>query len=369
VGQRIDATLATAKTNQTYLSLDLSSLPNNEMKLLYRVLVQNVGGTETIIEMDDRRSTSNRSLIQHAALGGLAVGDDHIQYLLHDRTSDVQGQVLYHNGTGWVSLAPGTDGYYLQTRGASANPRWSHDTQGDLIEATSSILTITGGTNAVMGSGTTIQVDQVTSLQTGYLSATDWQAFDAKYDGLPSQGGNAGKYLTTNGAVESWAAIVSSAVAGYVDISFGPATSATITHNFGARPIVQVVDSTGAVLMPLSITHTNTNVFVVTFSVATTGSIIASVGSPYISNVISKGVDYTLQSGDTVVMASTAIILTLPTAVGITGKTYTLKNVSAASNVTAKGTGAELIDTDNEFIIPPSAAICVVSDGAQWRVW
>lgn len=56
-------------------------------------------------------------------------------------------------------------------------------TQGNLTESTSSVLTITGGSNAVIGSGTTIQVKQATSLQSGFLSSTDWSTFNAKGNG------------------------------------------------------------------------------------------------------------------------------------------------------------------------------------------
>jgi hypothetical protein len=35
-----------------------------------------------------------------------------------------QGDILYFDGTDWVDLAPGTDGYFLQTNGAGANPSW-----------------------------------------------------------------------------------------------------------------------------------------------------------------------------------------------------------------------------------------------------
>jgi hypothetical protein len=52
----------------------------------------------------------------------------------------------------------------------------------DLTEATSSVLTITGGTDAVLGTGTTIQVKQAGSSQSGFLSSTDWTTFNSKQD-------------------------------------------------------------------------------------------------------------------------------------------------------------------------------------------
>lgn len=39
--------------------------------------------------------------------------------------SPAQGDVLYYNGSGWVLLAPGTSGYFLETQGAGANPQWA----------------------------------------------------------------------------------------------------------------------------------------------------------------------------------------------------------------------------------------------------
>lgn len=51
--------------------------------------------------------------------------------------------------------------------------------QGNLTESTSSVLTITGGTQAVIGSGTTIEVKQAGAAQSGYLSSTDWNTFNS----------------------------------------------------------------------------------------------------------------------------------------------------------------------------------------------
>lgn len=56
-------------------------------------------------------------------------------------------------------------------------------TKGNLTEATSSVLTIIGGSNAVIGSGTTIQVKAATTSQSGYLSSTDWTTFNNKIGG------------------------------------------------------------------------------------------------------------------------------------------------------------------------------------------
>ena len=44
-------------------------------------------------------------------------------------------------------------------------------------------MTITGGSSAVIGSGTTIQVKLATTSQSGYLSSTDWTTFNSKIGG------------------------------------------------------------------------------------------------------------------------------------------------------------------------------------------
>jgi len=51
---------------------------------------------------------------------------------------------------------------------------------GNLTEATSSVLTITGGSAAVLTSGLTIQVKQASGSQAGYLSSADWTTFNNK---------------------------------------------------------------------------------------------------------------------------------------------------------------------------------------------
>jgi len=39
--------------------------------------------------------------------------------------SDAQGDIMYYDGTNWVRLAAGTNGHFLKTQGAAANPTWA----------------------------------------------------------------------------------------------------------------------------------------------------------------------------------------------------------------------------------------------------
>ena len=62
-----------------------------------------------------------------------------------------------------------------------------------------------------------------------------------------------------------------------VEQAFSSQSSVVVTHNFGSKPLVQVVsnDASPVVLIPNEITHNSVNQFTVLFSSATSGSIIA----------------------------------------------------------------------------------------------
>ena len=57
-------------------------------------------------------------------------------------------------------------------------------TTNNLTESTSAVLTITGGTNSVVGTGTTIAVKQSSTSVSGYLTSTDWNTFNNKQAAL-----------------------------------------------------------------------------------------------------------------------------------------------------------------------------------------
>ena len=70
-----------------------------------------------------------------------------------------------------------------------------------LTEATSSVLTITGGTNAVLNA-TSIEVKQATTIQSGYVSSTDWNIFNNKISIDATQ------ILNATGSITSWNSFV-----------------------------------------------------------------------------------------------------------------------------------------------------------------
>lgn len=86
---------------------------------------------------------------------------------------------------------------------------------------------------------------------------------------------------------------------------------------------------------------------------------------------------YTAAATDCLILADThtagaAITVTLPTAVGIKGYIYTIKNTGATAPfmVTIATTSSQTIDTSSTYIIPPfyGAFVTVISDGSNWQV-
>lgn len=79
-GQRVDATLANARLNQSPSNLSLGTLPSPELKLLYQVIIKRVGTNETVESVIDFREnqalvSTNFTATSHLSLSELNGGD------------------------------------------------------------------------------------------------------------------------------------------------------------------------------------------------------------------------------------------------------------------------------------------------------
>lgn len=81
---------------------------------------------------------------------------------------------------------------------------------------------------------------------------------------------------------------------------------------------------------------------------------------------------YTILSTDDTIIgdaSSSPFTATLPTAVGIAGKRYTIKRISASNNVTLAGDGSETIDgAASKALATQYAFLTVQSDGTSWHI-
>ena len=111
-----------------------------------------------------------------------------------------QGDVLYHNGTAWVALTAGTNGYYLKTQGVGANPTW------DSPSGTVSFIDLsdTDPTDYTGDGGSLVRVNSTP-------------------DGLEFLGGAQGEVLYHNGTA-------------WVALAVGSANSILTTHSTGQNP-------------------------------------------------------------------------------------------------------------------------------------
>lgn len=120
---------------------------------------------------------------------GNLTGDNNANISITGGTNSVLGAGTSISQT---AASGSSNGYLTSANWTTFNSKQSALTFGNLTELTSSVLTITGGTGAVIGSGTTIQVTQSGVATSGYLSSTDWNTFNNKQP--------AGTYVTSVGA-------------------------------------------------------------------------------------------------------------------------------------------------------------------------
>jgi len=97
------------------------------------------------------------------------------------------------------------------------------------------------------------------------------------------------------------------------------------------------------------------------------------VAGPIATAIASKSTTYTVTATDSIVTASAsggAFTVTLPTAVGITGRQYTIKKTDNSANaVTVGTTSAQTIDgSTTSSLSSQYQYVTVVSDGANWSI-
>jgi hypothetical protein len=84
---------------------------------------------------------------------GPAIPNTLSNFLDHVLGTTTRGALLYRGGTGWLALAPGTAGYFLQTAGAGADPTWHVGTAGTVTSISAGPGITTGG-SAITSTGT-----------------------------------------------------------------------------------------------------------------------------------------------------------------------------------------------------------------------
>lgn len=104
-----------------------------------------------------------------------------------------------------------------------------------------------------------------------------------------------------------------------------------------------------------------------TLAVQDASGTIALTGDPVQTAYKAQGSSYTALSTDCVINCTGTWTLTLPTAVGASGRFYFIKN-SGAGTITMAGTGGQTFDGAASPTVAAGASLTVCSDGANWLV-
>lgn len=249
---------------------------------------------------------------------------------------------------------------------------------------TPAITLATSVTGVLLGNGTAISGVTIPSDATKFLNGAATPAFalvkdsdlstsdittnnasTSKHGFLQKLPGGTTTFLRSDGAFATPSGTVNS----YLAQAFTTQTSILVTHSFGAYPVVDVIDNTGAVVIPLSITHSSINAFTVVFTSSTTGTIMASVGSPQPSSYVSVTGTYAILTSDLIInCTSGTFTATLPTAVGATGQRYYVKN-SGTGIITLATTSSQTIDGQlTQLLELQYVSIEVASNGTGWII-
>lgn len=270
-------------------------------------------------------------------------------------------------------------------------------TGATLLETTSSVLTITGGTNAVLGTGVTIQVKQASTSTSGYLSNVDWNIFQGKQA--------AGNYITAltgditasgPGSAASTLATVNSNVGSFTNANItvnakglvtaaanGSAATGTVTSVamtlpsslFTTPPTGSPITTTGTLALALATQNANLLFAGPSSGSAATPTFRAAVPLDITIPATAKSVSYALTNADQTVNFTTstsALTATLPTAVGFSGKRFTINKVDSAVGTVALATTSSQtiggIATGVILLGTITDSITLESDGANWQI-
>jgi hypothetical protein len=153
-----------------------------------------------------------------------------------------QGGILYRSGSAWSFLGPGTNGQFLKTLGAAANPVWASAIGSGTVTSVATGSGVCGGTITVTGTVSlcTVANNSLLANASGGTAAPTATTLSAFLDSVlgSTQGsiiyragslwaklgpGTAGQVLTTNGAAQNpaWVGAFTASQNGYTTLPGG----------------------------------------------------------------------------------------------------------------------------------------------------
>ncbi len=291
--------------------------------------------------------------------------------------TDAPTGFYFYNGAAWVQITAGSfsetdpvvkaingivksNGTTISAATAGDFPTLNQNTTGSASNVTGIVQIVKGGTGTSSGNNL-----------------------------IPDQTSMSGKYLTTNGSIPSWASVSPSGVnsitgSNYITVS-GAASTPTISLT-GVIPNSK--GGTGYNTYAIGdILYANTTTSLNKLSAAAAGYALISQGvntapvwgkidlaattnGTSYRNIVTKDEDYTIVNTDNVVVCINAITITLPTAIGCSGKVYLIKNQCSSASMVILNTNNtdEFIDGATSLSIDQYRLFEVISDGSNWVI-
>jgi len=364
IGQLLTASAPSGST----VTLSWSSALTNPLDNVGQLIYGGVAGAPTKLAAD---LTNTKKYLSTTSIGG--VGQAPVWSTIG--SSDLPVVPLSKGGTGQALADPNANRFMFWDDTTSAvvwavlGTGLSYDVASKTVSVSAAgiVTSVTGTANRITASPTSgavivdisaAYVGQATITTVGTISTGTWEGAVVDYPfggtGLSTLGTGLQVLRTNAGATAmEWATLGGGS---------GTVTSFSIVaaNGFGGS----VANSTTTPALTLTCTVTG-----VLKSNGTTVS-AAVAGTDYLTpfGYTAKTANYTILTTDTVInCTANSFTLTFPTAVGISGKMFVVKNVGAGI-ITLAGNGGQTFDGVASPTIPTNTAFILFSDGANWII-
>lgn len=216
--------------------------------------------------------------------------------------------------------------------------------------------------NQVLHGGVTPAFSSVVEADISLTNVTTNDVTTARHGFVPILPNNATVYLDGQGNYTTPSGVVNS----YKAQTFTAQLSASVVHNFGNYPAVQVSLVDGYRMIPQDIKDDSLNQFTVYFAESTTGTILATIGSTQPQDVKLITTNYTVQLGDKILCCTNPVTITLlPVGTG-TGLEYRIDNASTG-DVMVYPSGSNTIEGESFQLVPVESAMNIYDNGNEYR--
>lgn len=314
---------------------------------------------------------------------GKQAAGNYITALTGDVTASGPGSVAATLATVNANVGSFTIGSFT-VNGKGLITAASSGTTGNLTDAGTDGITVTGGTGAVLGSGTSIAQHVSDSTHNGYLSSTDWSTFNSKQSALTFSTGltNTGGTITVNTS-QNISTLSNLTSNGFVKTTGGTGALSidTSTYITGNQTITLSGDLTGsgttAITGTLATVNSNVGSFTNANITVNGKGLVTAASNGSVANLTvtaAKTTTYTSSNSDDFIPVDASggsFTVNLFTAVGNSGKVLRIKRIdqTLANAVTIDANGTQTIDGALTVALATQyEEYELTSDGANWYV-